>query len=347
MQNMGTKRNGIIAAGNWIIDHIKVIDTYPAQDSLANIKNESFSNGGSPYNILKNLAKLGASFHLKAIGLVGDDGYGDQIKKDCAEYGIDSTSLQILPGTSTSYTDVMTVESSGRRTFFHQRGANAFLDMNHFDFSSAKEKIFHLGYLLLLNALDKIYEDGTSGASRVLKRACQSGLKTSVDLVSEDSDRFQKVVLPALPYIDYLFLNEFEATRCTGVNLISDKLEYDSLNKAATNILDYGVREWVFIHFPKGVFAKSTSGEIIIQGSVNLPREKVMSAVGAGDALASGILYAIHEEWNITDALRLGVCSAASCLQEFSCSAGIMSHQECLKLGDSYSYRQLEKTLSI
>lgn len=344
MQGIGNKRNGIIAAGNWIIDHIKVIDIYPAQDSLANIKEESFSNGGSPYNILKNLAKLGASFPLKGIGLVGDDDYGDQIKKDCEKYGIDSTMLKVLPQTSTSYTDVMTVESSGRRTFFHQRGANAFLDIEDFDFSTAKEKLFHLGYLLLLDALDKIYEDGTSGASRVLKKACQSGLKTSVDLVSEDSDRFEKVILPALPYIHYLFLNEFEAARCTGINLISEKPEYAALNRAATNILDYGVREWVFIHFPKGVFAKSKTGNIMIQGSINLPKEKVMGALGAGDALASGILYAIHEEWKIPDALRLGVCSAASCLQELSCSKGILSYKECLKLEDTYNYTQLEKS---
>lgn len=66
------------------------------------------------------------------------------------------------------------------------------IDSEHFDFSTV-EKLFHLGYLLLLDALDKIYEDGTSGASRVLKKACQSGLKTSVDLVSEDSDCFEKL----------------------------------------------------------------------------------------------------------------------------------------------------------
>ena len=343
MQDTSNDRNGIIAAGNWIIDHIKVIDTYPVQDSLANIKEECFSNGGSPYNILKNLAKLGSPFPLRGIGLIGDDEYGDQIKKDCTKYGIDTSTLKILPQTPTSYTDVMTVASSGRRTFFHQRGTNAFLDIRDFDFSIAKEKLFHLGYLLLLDALDKIYEDGTSGAGRVLKKACQSGLKTSVDIVSEDSNRFKKIILPALPYIHFLFLNEFEAGRCTGINLIGDKPEYAALNRAATNILDYGVREWVFIHFPKGVFAKSKSGKILIQGSVNLPKEKVISALGAGDALASGILYAIHEGWEISDALRLGVCSATSCLLELSSSKGILPYNECLRLEETYNYIQLER----
>jgi sugar/nucleoside kinase (ribokinase family) len=343
MKSTGEKRNGIVAAGNWVVDHLKVIDLYPAQDSLANIKKESSSNGGSPYNILKNLAKLGAPFPLKGIGLVGDDNDGSQIKQDCKKYNIDASSIQISPLASTSYTDVMVVESSGRRTFFHHRGANAFLDIEHFDFSTAKEKIFHLGYLLLLDALDRIYEDGTSGASRLLEKACQAGLKTSVDLVSEDSNRFKMIIHPSLPYVHYLFLNEFEAARCTGVNLQVDQPDYDALNKAATIILEYGVREWVFIHFPKGVFAKSNTGEIIVQGAVNLPDEKIKSASGAGDALASGILFGIHEEWKIPDALKLGVCCAAYCLQELSCSKGVLPYNKCLEIGEVYGYRNFQK----
>lgn len=346
MQSLGTKRSGITAAGNWIIDNVKLIDTYPEQNSLANIKNEQFSNGGSPYTILKNLSRLGASFPLSGIGLIGDDEFGSQIKNDCVAYDINAEQLQVLAGSSTSYTDVMTVESSGRRTFFHQRGASSFLDEQHFDFSDASGKLFHLGYLLLLNALDTVYDDDSTGASRVLKRACASGFKTSVDLVSEDSPRFKQVVFPALPYIDYLFLNEFEAYRCTGIELAGEPPEYATLNKVATSILDHGVREWVFLHFPEGVFARSKTGNIIIQGSLNLPLAKIKGASGAGDALASGILYAIHEEWSIEEALKLGVCCAASSLMELGSSEGVKPYRKCLQMGAEYGYRQLKKSIN-
>ena len=79
-----------------------------------------------------------------------------------------------------------------------------------------------------------------------------------------------------------------------------------------------------------------------MQGSVNLPEDKVISALGAGDALASGILYAIHEGWEIPDALRLGVCSAAACLQELSSSKGILSYNDCLRLENIHRYIQIE-----
>ena len=53
-----TPRQGILAAGNFIVDYVKVIDGYPAQDMLASILSESRSNGGGPYNVLKDLAAM-------------------------------------------------------------------------------------------------------------------------------------------------------------------------------------------------------------------------------------------------------------------------------------------------
>ena len=44
-------------------------------------------------------------------------------------------------------------------------------------------------------------------------------MKTSVDVVSEDSDRFAKSSDPALAHTDYCILNEIEAGKTTGFNL--------------------------------------------------------------------------------------------------------------------------------
>jgi hypothetical protein len=53
---MGTQSKGIPAAGNFIVNHVKIMDDYPQQDMLASIVSESQSNGGGPYNVLKCLA---------------------------------------------------------------------------------------------------------------------------------------------------------------------------------------------------------------------------------------------------------------------------------------------------
>src|SRR5207247_1759470 len=128
-------RNGILAGGNWIIDHVKIVDTWPAQDALANILSTSRGTGGSPYNVLIDLATLGAPMPLAGVGLVGNDADGHVILDDCARLNIDASAIQKTTAAQTSYTDVMTVQATGRRTFFHARGANALLDAPHFDFT--------------------------------------------------------------------------------------------------------------------------------------------------------------------------------------------------------------------
>src|SRR5690606_4973378 len=161
-------RSGLLVAGNWILDQVKLIDKFPEEQSLVNILHEYTSNGGSAYNILMDLAKLEAPFPLEAIGLVGNDFNGVRIVDHCREMGIDVRQLQMTPETPTSYTIVTSVKHTGKRTFFHHRGANSLLDIEHFDFHVSNAKIFHLGYLLLLDRLDEILHNGKTKASLLL-----------------------------------------------------------------------------------------------------------------------------------------------------------------------------------
>lgn len=201
------------------MDHVKLIDVWPPQDALASILSQSWGNGGSPYNLLKNLSRFGATFPREAIGLVGNDASGQIIQDDCRAHGIDATQLRVTQKAPTSYTDVMTEASTRRRTFFHQRGANALLAPEHFDFTATRAKLFHLGYLLLLDSLDVAGSDGLPKAEAVFRRARAAGLRTSADCVSEHGERFTSVVAPLLPEIDLLFANDFEAEKITGLQL--------------------------------------------------------------------------------------------------------------------------------
>jgi sugar/nucleoside kinase (ribokinase family) len=178
-------RNGILAAGNWIVDRIKTVDRWPEQDALALIESEGRGSGGSPFNLLLGLSRLKAGLPLDGIGLVGDDADGAFVLDECRKAGVDIRFLRKLPGQPTSYTDVMTVKSTGRRTFFHNHGANAFLAEPHFDPDASKARIFHLGYLLLLKSLDMPDPEFGTRAARVLARYRGAGFKTSVDVVSD------------------------------------------------------------------------------------------------------------------------------------------------------------------
>lgn len=334
-------RSGILAGGNWVIDHVKIVDAWPPQDALASIIAESVSNGGAPYNVLKDLARLGASFPLSAAGLVGDDADGRAILADCRSHGIDTAQLRITAEAPTSYTDVMTVRTTGRRTFFHRRGANAFLGPEHFDFTATNARIFHLGYLLLLDRLDAA-ADGKPAAAGVLRRARAAGLRTSLDCVSENSGRLRAIVRPVLPQVDYFFANDFEAERLTGISLRRHQTaDAGAVVRAAQDLVKAGVGCWVIIHFPEAAFALSAAGEGVWHPSLRVPRADIKGTVGAGDAFAAGVLHGLHQDWPIVKCLRLGVCAAAASLYHPTCSEGVQTADQCLAQSERLGLRPI------
>lgn len=330
-------RPGVACAGNFILDRVKFIDVYPEQDALANIGAESQSNGGAAYNVLLDLANLGASFPLEAIGCVGEDATGQFVIEDCARHGVDTSQLHTIAGMPTSYTDVMTVRSTGRRTFFHQRGANARFGPEHFDFQALESGHLHLGYILLLDRLDELDPEYGTVAARVLASAQQAGLTTSIDVVSEDSDRFRGRVLPALAHVDVAFMNEFEASRTSGIPIVENgEVNQARLQSAASAILAEGKMDLLVIHTPKCGYAWSRDGRSYRQGSVKMPADRIVSTVGAGDAFAAGFLLAWRSGMSVPEALKMGVCAAASCVTAPGTSEGVRSAAECLSLADEF-----------
>ncbi len=334
------ERKGILAAGSYIVDHVKMIDAWPPQDALATIVSKESSNGGGPYNLSKDIARLfpgGPPFPLAAAGLVGDDADGRWILADCQAHQIDTAQLKTTDQAPTSYTDVMTVEADGRRTFFHQRGANALFSEQDLDFDRVDARIFYLGYLLLLDTLDQLTDKGTR-ASSLLADARSRGLLTVVDLVSAEGGNFTDIVSPSLPHIDVLLTNEFEASRLSGIDLHQEFSAKNAL-KAARTILDMGVQQRVVIHAPLGAVAIDSKQGAFTAGSVAMPDKVIRGAVGAGDAFAAGIVYGLHENLSIEESLTTASCIAASCLLHPTPSGGIRPLDDCLGLGEQWGFR--------
>ena len=316
-------------------------DVYPQRERLANILSQSQGTGGAPYNVLIDLARLGADFPLLGAGLVGKDQLGQFILDDCKKQKVDIRLLRATAEAPTSFTDVMTEQSNGKRTFFHARGANANWKGDDLDFTKIKAQIFHLGYLLLLDELDEPDTKFGTKAARLLAAAQEAGMKTSVDVVSEDSDRFGRIVTPALKYVDYCILNEIEAGKTAGfkIRLADGTLDTVSLRHAAGALLQQGVRELVVIHFPEGSFARTRKGEDVWQSSLNLPDKYIAGTAGAGDAFCAGVLLGLHEGWDLKRCLEAGVCAAAASLSEPTCTGGMKPLAACLALAKKYKFR--------
>ena len=291
------ERRGIAVAGTVLVDRIYGISAYPQSGELTKIQSITYALGGLVPNNGIGLKKINPDLPIYAVGKVGNDEAGRLVLRTLAEAGLNTDALSVCEGETTSFTDVMSV-ADGQRTFFTYPGASASFGKDDIAWERLPVKMLHLGYFLLLDRVDA--GDGLE----ILKAAKERGIVTSIDLVSENSDRYA-LVLPCLPYVDNLILNEMEAGKLCGIEPTPDHLP-----QLGQRMLELGVRERVIIHMPEVGVCCSKQGDVTVRPSYRLPKGYIKGKTGAGDAFCSGALIAI--ERGATDAEILALAEAAA-----------------------------------
>ena len=186
------ERKGIMLAGNILTDTVKMISSYPEKGMLVTVTDIKRGVGGSVPNSGMDLKTMDPSLPVFAAGRVGDDDNGRYVVARMKEVGMDVSGVKHAKS-GTSFSDVMTVSGTGERTFFHYRGANAEFDITDVEPDKVNVKMFHLGYLLLLDKVEEKDAEYGNRAARLLAGMQKRGIETSVDVVSESSGRFAEV----------------------------------------------------------------------------------------------------------------------------------------------------------
>ena len=305
---MADVKTGIAIAGSVLVDKIYTISAYPESGQLTQIQSIQKAVGGCVPNVALDLKKLALDLNVYAVGTVGEDGDGAFVTQVLKEGGVDTGCLTQLPE-STSFTDVMSVQG-GQRTFFTYAGASGQFGAEHVPFEKIDPKILHLGYFLLLERVDQ------GEGIKILKEAKARGIATSIDLVSENSDRYP-LVRPCLAYTDYLIVNEFEAGKLADMEPTAENLP-----AITQKLMDMGVSKMVVIHMPELAVCRSEKGYFTL-GSHILPEGFIQGTTGAGDAFCAGALLGIYNGWTEEEILDFASCSAVMALRAPDATSGL------------------------
>jgi sugar/nucleoside kinase (ribokinase family) len=324
-------RSGIVLAGTVILDIVHMIDHWPQEETVALVSRSEFGAGGPPYNAAAGLKKLGARFPVTCIGAVGNDSYGDELVNQAQANGLDVTHLRRVSRAITSHTQVMTVQGTGRRTFFHQTGVNADLRPDWLTPPDDKAQIYYLGSPGIAKAMDE-----SDGWPTLLKQAKAKGYRTAMELVPVSDALLQRFVPACLRDTDILVINDGEAQAVSGIaTAAGGRLLWAEAERAAQALIDMGVGEVVVIHHPDGAVGVTRRGEVVRAGSVNMPASDVVGSVGAGDAFYAGVLFGLHDGWPLEKCLALGNAAAATSLHSATTTASIRPYTECLAYAEA------------
>lgn len=327
-------KKGIAVAGNMIVDMLYPINGFPRPGELTTIVSDmTRATGGCLCNDIIDMAALDPSLKLTALGRVGTDEAGDYLLEGMRVWpNIDLS--QIKREGTTSYTLVMADEVSKQRSFYQCRGANAAFCEADIDWDRLDVSLLHIGYILLLDALDAPDEAYGTKMARLLHTARQHGIRTSIDVVTEAGERFRHIVMPALRYTDYCIINEAEAQATTGVQLVDGegKLIRENMIEALKIMKSLGVSTWAVIHCPEGGFGLDESDDYVEIPGLKLPKGYIKGSVGAGDAFCSGVLYAAWKGMGLDDAIELGTAAAACSLSQPGATEGMRGYEEAMRL---------------
>ncbi len=300
----------VVCIGILVADVIgKPVVEYPERGKLVLVDRMELHSGGCASSTAVALSKIGVKTGV--IGKVGDDGFGDFLIGVLERSGIDARGVVRDPETATSATMVM-VHPDGERSFIHYLGANATLTEHDVNFDLLKEaKILHIAGSFLMPAFDG------EPTARVLQKAKQMGLTTSLDTAWDSKGRWMSLIEPCLPYVDIAVPSIEEARMVTG--------KYDPPDVAAV-LMDHGVKIVALKMGEEGCYIRSKDVELYV------PRFDVMAvdACGAGDCFAAGFLTGILSGWDLKKTGRFANAVGATCVMALGATTGIKSLEDTL-----------------
>ena len=167
----------------------------------------------------------------------------------------------------------------------------------------------------------------------LLRGAKELGISTSIDLVSENSDRYS-LVIPCLKYTDYLIVNEIEASNIAGFEPLDENLK-----EIAEKLMSLGVREKVIIHKSDRAVALSNDGFTTLP-ALDIPSEKIKGTTGAGDAFCAGALLAICDGKSDREILDFASSVALVSLFSKDATSGIVCEEKVKEISKEYGRKK-------
>ena len=308
-----SEKHGIAIAGNMLTDTVKLIDTYPDKGMLANVYSVSQAVGGCAPNTAIDLARIDEKLNVSVLGKVGNDEGGRYLINEMRSCGIDVSGVSFSETNGTSFSDVMSIKSTGERTFFHYRGANTEFSPEDISIPLLSCKMLHIGYILLLDRFDEADPEYGTVMARFLKETQDAGILTSIDVVSSSEDKYAEKIVPALKYTNNAIMNEIEGS---GISRLAPRdgegrLIVENIKRTMEMIMECGVSDRVIIHCPEAGFCLNKNGEMTVVPSIQLEKGYIKGTVGAGDAFCAGCLYGIYS--GMDDKRILEFASGAAC----------------------------------
>ncbi len=296
------------------------IEGYPNGELLLGDSNPGVVKtalGGVGRNIAENLARLGIK--TKFLSVVGNDAHGKRVLDHAKAIGLDMEDALIADAPTSTYLSVLDATRDMHVGIAHmdilQRLDIAYIQSNAAIINNARFCVVDTNLPVILEYLVTQYE-----------------VPFVLDTVSASKAVKAKHLLG---HFHTIKPNKLEAEVLSGIAIQTEK----DLQKVGRYFMDQGVQQSFITMGAKGVYYKTRDAEGIITSE---PVEMV-SATGAGDAFAAGLVYSLCKQKETEDTVQFAMGASLMAIHsEDTINPNISSHRVEVILKDlAFTHQKL------
>jgi pseudouridine kinase len=266
------------------------------EESSSNPARIRMAYGGVVRNIAENLARLGQETIL--LTAVGEDQTGTALLENAADAGVDIRRVLRTPDYPTgAYIGVVGLRGEIHLALDDMRIITqvtpGYLEENAALFKEAS-----------LLALD------TNLSKETLRKAFSLARQARLPVVADPTTA--TLTHRLFPYLDRLFMvvpNEVEAGLLCDRELVPGKRH--QAMEAAKHLVAQGVQIAIITMAKMGVVYATSAAS----GHIPALRTEIVDPTGAGDALTAAVIFGLLNDFELDDALQLGVSAASLALR--------------------------------
>jgi ribokinase len=296
----------IVVVGSLNMDFVVGVDRLPAPGETVLGRDFQMIPGGKGANQACAAARLAAgSAHVRMVGRVGYDTFGDHLKASLSAAGVDVSAVHATRSHATGVA-LIPVDRSGQNSIVVAPGAN------HALVASETEAVLRGARLTLFQL-----ESPLDTVMAALKIARQEGARTILDPAPAQP-------LPAglLANVDILTPNESEASLL--LHLPPQRIALSDAPQLARSLRQLGPAAVVLKLGDQGCFYSDGQTEIHSPAFPVTARD----TTAAGDVFNAGLAVALAEDRPIAEALRFANAAAAISVTRIGAQASVPSRAD-------------------
>jgi len=294
-------------------------EKFSARDSL-------ITTGGNAFNTATTFCRQGLK--TATVIKIGRDISGEMIQGRLRLEGVGNKFIIQDNSVATSYSVLLLQD--GERSIITYQGAGASLSITDLKF---KEYTAKWWYVSLAGDSYRLFPS-------IAKKAKEMGVKLAINPTTKHLRDGKSQLIANLKYVDFLVLNEGEASLLTGISFINTKEVFRKIDKLAPGIVAVtGGDKGSIISDGKQIYKAG-----ILKGG------KVVDRTGAGDAYGAGFVAGLirtkekcerlnFDPEKIKYSIRLATANASSVVQKIGASENALSRKD---FDDTAKYQKLK-----